>query len=434
MNDSDDIVKEFLVESYENLDRLDQDLLQLERNPNDREILASVFRTIHTIKGTSGFLNFNQLGAVTHVGESLLGLLRDGQKALDRDITNALLAMVDTVRQILASIEATGGEGERNDDGLISRLTRLQRPAEAAGRVEARSEVKAAAAAGAAAGGSPEMGSPQTNAIASDAVDSDGVVSSQMVSNPLVSKPVVNNAITAEEAKPAGIPAPAVNVAERVSVPAAAASAEATDAQRPQASPGQSAADSTIRVDVSLLDKLMNLVGELVLARNQILQFANRTEESGLLATSQRLNLITTELQEGVMKTRMQPIGNIWSKFPRVVRDLATRCGKQVRIEMEGKETELDKTIIEAIKDPLTHIGAQCRRSRHREAREARGARASPRRAGCSCAPSTRADRSISRSPTTAAGSTWSGSSRRRLRTRLITRRTGGAHERPRRC
>ena len=356
MNDSDDIVKEFLVESYENLDRLDQDLLQLERNPNDREILASVFRTIHTIKGTSGFLNFNQLGAVTHVGESLLGLLRDGQKALDRDITNALLAMVDTVRQILASIEATGGEGERNDDGLISRLTRLQRPAEAAGRVEARSEVKAAAAAGAAAGGSPEMGSPQTNAIASDAVDSDGVVSSQMVSNPLVSNPVVNNAITAEEAKPAGIPAPAVNVAERVSVPAAAASAEATDAQRPQASPGQSAADRTIRLDVSLLDQLMNLVGELVLARNQILQFANSTEESGLLVTSQRLNLITTELQEGVMKTRMQPIGNIWSKFPRTVRDLALGCGKQVRVEMEGQETELDKTLIEAIKDPLTHL------------------------------------------------------------------------------
>ncbi|MGB7929479.1 MAG: chemotaxis protein CheW [Terriglobales bacterium] len=353
MNDSDDIVKEFLVESYENLDRLDQDLLQLERNPNDREILASVFRTIHTIKGTSGFLNFNQLGAVTHVGESLLGLLRDGQKALDRDITNALLAMVDTVRQILASIEATGGEGERNDDGLISRLTRLQRPAEAAGRVEARSEVKAAAAA---AGGSPEMGSPQTNAIASDAVDSDGVVSSQMVSNPLVSNPVVNNAITAEEAKPAGIPAPAVNVAERVSVPAAAASAEATDAQRPQASPGQSAADRTIRLDVSLLDQLMNLVGELVLARNQILQFANSTEESGLLVTSQRLNLITTELQEGVMKTRMQPIGNIWSKFPRTVRDLALGCGKQVRVEMEGQETELDKTLIEAIKDPLTHL------------------------------------------------------------------------------
>ena len=116
------------------------------------------------------------------------------------------------------------------------------------------------------------------------------------------------------------------------------------------------ASESSIRVDVTLLDKLMNLVGELVLARNQILQFSNATEDAGLLAPSQRLNLITTELQEGVMKTRMQPIGNIWSKFPRTVRDVATMCGKQVRIEMEGKETELDKTIVEAIKDPLTHI------------------------------------------------------------------------------
>jgi two-component system chemotaxis sensor kinase CheA len=123
-----------------------------------------------------------------------------------------------------------------------------------------------------------------------------------------------------------------------------------------QATPGQSAADRTIRLDVALLDHLMNLVGELVLARNQILQFANSTEESGLLVTSQRLNLITTELQEGVMKTRMQPIGNIWSKFPRTVRDLALGCGKQVRVEMEGQETELDKTLIEAIKDPLTHL------------------------------------------------------------------------------
>ena len=119
---------------------------------------------------------------------------------------------------------------------------------------------------------------------------------------------------------------------------------------------GSAVSDSTIRVDVGLLDKLMNLVGELVLARNQVLQFTSQSADSAFLATSQRLNLITTELQGSVMKTRMQPIGNVWSKLPRVVRDLAAACGKEVRLEMEGKETELDKTIIEAIKDPLTHI------------------------------------------------------------------------------
>src|SRR5690606_2083041 len=118
-----------------------------------------------------------------------------------------------------------------------------------------------------------------------------------------------------------------------------------------------SVSDSSIRVDVSLLDNLMNLVGELVLARNQILQHTQASGgDAGLASSSQRLNLITTELQEGVMKTRMQPIDNVWSKFPRVVRDLAVACGKQARIEMEGKDTELDKTIIEAIKDPLTHL------------------------------------------------------------------------------
>jgi two-component system chemotaxis sensor kinase CheA len=114
--------------------------------------------------------------------------------------------------------------------------------------------------------------------------------------------------------------------------------------------------DTRIRVDVRLLDKLMNLVGELVLARNQLLQHASVSADPGLTSSSQRLNLITTELQEGVMKTRMQPIDNIWAKFPRVVRDLSHTCGKQVKLEMEGKSTELDKTIIEAISDPLTHL------------------------------------------------------------------------------
>ncbi len=115
-------------------------------------------------------------------------------------------------------------------------------------------------------------------------------------------------------------------------------------------------ADSSVRIDVHLLDKLMNLVGELVLARNQIMQFSQETEDPGLAAASQRVNLITTELQEGVMKTRMQPIRNAWSKLPRVVRDLSQTCGKQIQVQMEGADTELDKTILEAIKDPLTHI------------------------------------------------------------------------------
>ena len=309
MSDADDIVKEFLVESYENLDRLDRDLILLEKSPEDREILASVFRTIHTIKGTSGFLAFDKLGAVTHVGESLLGRLRDGQLILDGEITTALLAMVDAVRQMLACIETSGAEGERDDSALISRLTRLQQ-AENAEKHRPVSELPAMAAA--------------VDAVAQ---------------------------LPASETK---------DVPPTKSIPApAAAEEEEKDDKRQAGQPAartHGAGETTIRLDVSLLDQLMNLVGELVLARNQILQCANTTEESSLVAASQRLNLITTELQGGVMKTRMQPIGNIWSKLPRTVRDLALNCGKQVRVEMEGQETELDKTLIEAIKDPLTHI------------------------------------------------------------------------------
>jgi two-component system, chemotaxis family, sensor kinase CheA len=322
MNDADDIVKEFLVESYENLDRLDRDLITLEKNPHDLATLGSIFRTIHTIKGTSGFLSFDKLGAVTHVGENLLGRLREGHLVLNPEITTALLTIVDAVRQMLASIEATGLEGERDDSGLISILTRLQAIPEATAEVGNPEDLKASAAK------APEAKVPAT-------------------------KPVQEASATIPEDKHEGPSLPSLpsppSVEQSPVKPVEVATA-------PAAAPGPTAADTTIRLDVALLDQLMNLVGELVLARNQILQFANSTEESGLLVASQRLNLITTELQEGVMKTRMQQIGNVWSKLPRTVRDLALACGKQVRVEMEGKETELDKTLIEALKDPLTHI------------------------------------------------------------------------------
>jgi len=281
MGDMDDIVREFLIESSEGLDQLDRNLVALEQKPGDKALLAGIFRCIHTIKGTSGFLGFGRLESVTHVGESLLSDLRDGKKLLTPEITSALLQLVDAVRRMLTAIERSGADGEEDFAGLIQVLTRLQQ-------------------------GEGENGGAGA---------------------PTAAQTAMGNYKTGE-----------------------AVPAETQDVKGPAAS------DSNIRVDVGLLDKLMNLVGELVLARNQILQHTSSAEDPGLIATSQRLNLITTELQEGVMKTRMQPIGNVWSKFPRVVRDLSLTCRKQVRVEMEGKETELDRTIIEAIKDPLTHI------------------------------------------------------------------------------
>ncbi len=287
MEDDQDVVREFLVESNENLSRLDRDLVELETHPQDSELLASVFRTIHTIKGTCGFLGFSTLERITHQAESLLSQLRDGRRKLDPGLVSLILETVDATRKVLGSIEATGKEGPEQFISLAERLRDM----------------------------------------------------------------AVNNDLGAVASAQAKEPGP---------VPDSAAE-EASGSHPDGAKPGEistkpGAADGNIRVGVVLLDKLMDLVGELVLIRNQILQFTAERDDLVLGATSQRLNLITTELQEGVMKTRMQPIGVIWNKLPRVVRDLSVGLGKQIRLEMDGAETELDRTIIEAIKDPLVHL------------------------------------------------------------------------------
>lgn len=321
MFEDPEIVLEFLTESNENLARLDQEMVELEQHPGDKNLLASVFRTIHTIKGTCGFLGFSRLESLAHAGESLLSQLRDGQLALTPERTSGLLAMVDAIRQTLTCIEVEKNEGTTDYTPIIEHLTRLREPA----------------------GDTPQpaAGLPEIK---------------------VVQLPPPSPSLPDLSLKPA-VPPPAdeydpqsghLNLFE-INTIAGVFGGDLASAQ-PVADGRTSVADTNIRVDVGLLDKLMNLVGELVLARNQILQFTATQEDTAFIATSQRLNLITTELQEGVMKTRMQPIGNIWSKFPRIVRDLALACGKRVQIDMEGKETELDRTIIEAIKDPLTHI------------------------------------------------------------------------------
>ncbi|MGN6133773.1 MAG: chemotaxis protein CheA, partial [Aureliella sp.] len=295
---SHEAVRAFIIESCDGLEQIDRDLVNLEREPASAELLNGVFRNMHTIKGSAGFLAFSQLETLAHAAENVLDKLRSGEMLLTSAIVNLLFATVDALRKHLHHIEAHGIEASGTADALLAELHTANR------------------------------------AQATEAL------------------PPSQNVRNAEE-----IPTPASDV------PLTAAAAKSVTAEKAASknaianeSQVASAADTTIRVDVALLDKLMTRVGELVLARNQILQFGGVIGDSELLSASQRLNLITTELQEGVMKTRMQPIGNVWSKFPRIVRDLASACGKEVRIEMEGKETELDKTIIEAIKDPLTHL------------------------------------------------------------------------------
>jgi len=341
----DEIVKDFLIESNENLDRLDQELVKLESDPSSKELLGSVFRTIHTIKGSCGFLGFARLEKLAHAGENLLSRLRDGKLSLNAEITSGLLAMVDAVRRMLAAIQATGQDGEEDYISLIERLAFLQGDP-AVSPQGANSAVPPA----------PQL-SPESQAEV-EVPSNDEIVLLAPAARPFEKPPECEPAPPASAAKLAGEAReknpPATDEFVRAE---SAARSEDTPVPEPTVeSHNPQATMETIRVGVTLLDRLMNLVGELVLARNQLLQFSNGTPDAGFLAVSQRMNLIATELQEEVMKTRMQPIGNIWNKFPRTVRDLAHSCGKEVRLVMEGQDTELDRTIIEAIKDPLTHL------------------------------------------------------------------------------
>ncbi len=329
--ENDDIVKEFLIESTENLDQLDRDLVELEKDPSSKEILSSVFRTIHTIKGTTGFLGFSKLGNLAHSGESLLGLLREGKLRLTPEITTALLGLVDAARGMLTAIESTGRDGDNDFAPLIKTLRKLQ-------------ETRAALSA-------PKAATEAAMEEEPDKLEDLLPLGRILIQSGQVTEAEVAKALAAQQA---GDPRHVGEIlVEQGAIPPSAVRAAVEEQARSRA---LAAAANTIRVGVGQLDKLMNLVGELVLARNQILQFSATQQDAALLNASQRLNLITTELQEGIMKTRMQPIDHVWSRLPRLVRDLAVASGKRVRVEMEGKDTDLDKTVIEAIKDPLIHV------------------------------------------------------------------------------
>lgn len=402
MDDIDDIVREFLIESYENLDQLDQDLVALESAPGSRELLSSVFRTIHTIKGTSGFLAFGDLERVAHVGESLLVELRDGRRLMDQHTTDVLLRMVDTIRDLLGRIESTGGEAGIEVDGVIAVIQRaldgedevaveaVPEPAAAevtehAGAATptldvvpteiglptaedlAAAEAAAAAPLAAAAAGAAAEDAAAAVLAATDAADEDRAVAAALSAAAVTAAVAAAAPVQAAAPQPVA-PVPAAAAAATPVAPAAAPAAAAPAALSKPATaragapePTESVAsrgtsESSIRVDVDLLDDLMRQVGELVLVRNQIAQLAGFDSDAELTRSSQRLSLIASELQEGVMKTRMQPIDHIWSKMPRIVRDLAAACAREVRLEMVGGDTELDRSLLESVKDPLTHL------------------------------------------------------------------------------
>ncbi len=304
-----EVLKDFLQESFENLDVVDSELIELEEQPDNRDMLSSIFRSMHTIKGTCGFFGFDKLEKVTHIGENLLVKLRDGEYSMNEQIATGLLAMVDAVRSMLHEISAHGHDGRKNYKQLINVLSELK-----------------------------STGQLQT---------------AEMVVTPKKVVTVGDNQEQTDKTRALDV---ATSVSKKEGSAVKADSQSRATVKPKDSQVAETAVEASIRVDVPVLDSLMNLVGELVLARNQIVEYVGVHENVQVVAAAQRLNLITSELQEGVMQTRMQPIHSVWAKLPRVVRDLSRACGKKIRVEMEGKSTELDKSLIEAMKDPITHL------------------------------------------------------------------------------
>ena len=328
----DELTREFLIESQEGLDRMERCMTDLEGRPQDTALLAEIFRSVHTIKGTTGFLGFKRLEKLAHAGENLLGLLREGKLAADGPIITGLLQLLDGLRAILKSIETEASEGDGEDTVLIGRLEELQAPARVTVAAQAKPPVRVRA------------GASQAQAPAN---------SLQLPVDAVAAKPAPTEPVALDPPAPEPVEAKPEPAAKAQAVPAmAAADTDAVKPRGPGAGAG-TAAESTLRVDVTLLNRMMNLVGELVLTRNQVLQATAADPNMTLL--SRRLDMVTADLRESVMKARMQPVSNIFSKMPRIVRDLSQSLGRRVRLQVEGQDTELYKSLLEAIKDPLTH-------------------------------------------------------------------------------
>jgi len=281
----DDLLKDFLTETAESLAELDTALIRLEQSPDDAATLALIFRLVHTIKGTCGFLGLSRLEKVAHASENVLGRFRDGTMTVTTGAISAVLRSIDRIKTIISDLERNGAETPADDGDVIDALNRIL-------------------------AGEPPPPDPEPVAMAEEQG-----------------------------------PEPAAQAAEAAAV-----------GESPREATETLAAKQTIRVGVDVLEDLMTLVSELVLARNQLLQLSRTHENNPFTVPLQRLSHITSDLQDGVMKTRMQPIGNAWNKFPRLVRDIAHEIGKKIDLSMIGAETELDRQVLELIKDPLTHM------------------------------------------------------------------------------
>jgi two-component system chemotaxis sensor kinase CheA len=325
----DDLLREFLTETNESLDTVDVELVRFEQDPNNAKILDNVFRLVHTIKGTCGFLGLPRLEALAHAAETLMGKFRDGMPVTANAVT-LILATIDRIKDILGELERAEQEPAGGDPDLIGELQRMALREEGDAWVDPKSKEAA------------------------------GSLVYQVLERPLrpgeVSLDELERAFRKTEVEiDVAAPTPAAKPEPGRSGPGRTERTCGKDEEE-NARPDGKPSNQTLRVNVETLERLMTMVSELVLTRNQLLEIVRQHEDSEFKVPLQRLSNVTAELQEGVMQTRMQPIGTAWQKLPRIVRDLAAELGKDIDLQMLGGDTELDRQVLDLIRDPLTHM------------------------------------------------------------------------------
>ncbi len=349
----DSLIKDFILESTENLDRLDQEFVQLEADPKNAQLLDSIFRTIHTIKGSCGFLGFTKLEALSHAGESLLSQMRAGELLLNSGIADVLLQMVDAIREILREIDAAGVEGQQEYGELVESLKRLhvqtKKPSASATVADLAPAPPSTA--------QPPPESPPSAATPPAPAAKRSTSKPSVAAGKLGGKLVRQGRVTQEEilrALQLQQDGDSRRLGEILISLGLVTERDIEEVLNDKSRGGKQ--EGTIRVDVSLLESQMNLVSELVLLRNRLLQKSSQTHDRELESAVHGLNVVTSDLRKNVMKARMQPVSQLYEKLPRLVRDVSRDLGKSIQLETAGGETELDKTLLESIKDPVTHI------------------------------------------------------------------------------
>ncbi|MBV1929964.1 MAG: hybrid sensor histidine kinase/response regulator [Gammaproteobacteria bacterium] len=379
----DDLIVEFITETNESLEELDMDIVNLEKNPNDADLLGKIFRLVHTIKGTCGFLSLPRLEKVAHHAENVLGKFRDGVLEVTPDYVTLIFESIDQIKYIVGEIEETGEEPDGDDGHLIARLdaahegkvlladgtlkdsldtgtsTTTATENTVADTLSPTEELSSERNVAPGDATEAELEAAFANAPGMDGISNpseDEIETIEKIDNSASERNVAPGDATEAELEAAFANAPGMDGISNPSDQPAKQEQSKPNPNTTKAVATKPKTVQTLRVNVDVLEDLMTMVSELVLTRNQLLQILRAHEETEFSIPLQRLSHVVSDLQEGVMKTRMQPVGNAWSKLPRIIRDLSIELGKKIDLVMTGNETELDRQVLEMIKDPLTHM------------------------------------------------------------------------------